>query len=70
MIMFARILAVILLFFTLTLPLTAQAESFQSIRIGDTDGFGFTSTAVLARPIQGGRTGAGGQQWQRGARAG
>jgi hypothetical protein len=53
MIMFARISAVILLFFTLTLPLTAQAESFQSIRIGDSDGFGFTSTAVLARPIQG-----------------
>ena len=51
--MFARISAVILLFFTLTLPLTAQAESFQSIRIGDADGFGFTSTAVLARPIQG-----------------
>lgn len=32
---------------------TAQAQSFEWVRIGDADGFGFTQTQLLRRPIQG-----------------
>lgn len=32
---------------------TAHAQSFEWVRIGDADGFGFTNTASLSRPIQG-----------------
>lgn len=32
---------------------TAQAQSFEWVRIGDADGFGFTETGSLGRPIQG-----------------
>lgn len=52
MIMFSRISAVILAA-GLLFPLAVSAEPFQSIRIGDADGFGFARTADLARPIQG-----------------
>ena len=32
---------------------TAQAQSFEWVRIGDADGFGFTETRSLGRPVQG-----------------
>jgi hypothetical protein len=32
---------------------TAHAQSFEWARIGDADGFGFTDTKSLGRPIQG-----------------
>jgi hypothetical protein len=43
----------VLTVFTVFLPLSVEAEPFQSIRIGDADGFGFARTSTLARPVLG-----------------
>lgn len=37
----------------LLLPLSAYAGPFESIRIGDADGFGFVDTSALGRPVLG-----------------